>query len=147
MADSALTGVADVVKKLQALGKLDDGKIMIAAVRVGMNQVLKPAQDRIPVGTRLHRTYKGRLVTPGFAKRSLHVVATGKTKSGRAAAALLSTSKEGFYVPQFLERGTSKIAAKPSLIPAFYESQDAQKRAITAYLQTRLAKIARDGKP
>lgn len=147
MADSALAGAADAIKKLQALGALDNGKIMLGAVRAGMTEVLAPARDAAPVGTRMHRTYKGRLVAPGYAKSTLHVVVTSKTKSGRPAAALLSTSKEGYYAPQFIERGTSRRAATPWLVPAFFSSQDSQKEAVVAYLRKRLEKIARDGKP
>lgn len=145
--DGALAGAGDAIRKLQALGALDNGKIMLGAVRAGMNEVLKPAQDAAPVGTRSHKTYKGNQVSPGFAKRSLHIVVSTKNKSGRPAAALLSTSKEGYYAVQFIERGTSKIKAQPWLRPAFFNSQEAQKRAVVAYLQKRLAKIAKDGKP
>lgn len=144
--DSALAGAADLIKKLQALGALDDGKIAIGAVRAGMKEALKLAQVKIPVGTRVHRTYKGRLVTPGFGKRSLKIVTTRKTDDGLPAA-LLGVSKEAYYETQFLERGTSKIKAQPWLRPAFYNSQDAQKAAVVAYLQKRLLKIAATGTP
>jgi len=144
--DRNLLGAAFLIKKLQALGALDGGQIIRAAIRVGMNEAKKLAAQKIHVGKRMHRTYKGRLVAPGFGQRSLRVVVTQKTDSGLPAA-LLGVRKEAYYQSQFLERGTSKMRAYPWLRSAFYNSQDAQKRAIVAYLQKRLLKIAKDGTP
>jgi HK97 gp10 family phage protein len=145
-ADGALAGSADLIKKLQALGALDNGNIMLGALRAGMKEALKLAQNKIPVGTRMHRTYQGRLVAPGFGKRNLRIVTTRKTDSGLPAA-LLGVRKEAYYETQFLELGTSKMRAQPWLRSAFYNSQDAQKRAIVAYLQKRLEKLIKTGTP
>lgn len=139
--DGALAGSADAIKKLQALGALDDGKIIKGAVRAGISAVKDAATQKIPVGTRLHRTYKGRLVAPGFSKRSIKIVVTTKTDDGNVAA-LLGVKAEAYYAVQFVERGTSKMKAQPWLRPAFYGSADEQKTRIVAYLQKRLNKIA-----
>lgn len=145
-ADGALQGSADLIKKLQALGALDNGNIMLGAVRAGMKEAQKLAEQKIPVGRRMHRTYKGRVVAPGFGKRSLRIVTTRKTDSGLPAA-LLGVRKEAYYETQFLERGTSKMKAQPWLRSAFYNSQGAQQRAIVAYLKKRLEKLISTGTP
>lgn len=148
--DGALAGAADLIKKLQALGALDNGKISLGAVRAGMNVSLDAARVKIPVGSRAHRTYKGKPVQPGFGRASLRVVTTSKTDSGLPAA-LLSVRKEAYYETQFLERGAPRhrgpIRAQPWLVPAFYNSRAGMETAIVAYLQKRLAKIAKDGRP
>lgn len=144
--DGALAGSADLIAKLQALGALDDGKIARGAVRAGMSETLKVAQTKIPVGTRVHRTYKGRVVAPGFGKSSLRIVTTTKTDDGLPTA-LLSVRKEAFYETQFLEPGTKKIRGKHWLLISFKIAEDATKRASVAYLQKRLLKLAKDGKP
>lgn len=144
--DGALAGSADLIAKLQAFGALDDGKITLGAVRAGMNETLKVARVNIPVGTRLHRTYKGRLVAPGFGQRNLRVVTTRKTDSGRIAA-LLGVREEAYYETQFLEKGTRKIRATHWLLSSFDSSKDGQELAMVAYLQKRFDKIAKTGTP
>ena len=144
--DGALAGAADLIAKLQALGALDNGKIARGAVRAGMTATLQVARTKIPVGHRLHKTYKGRVVAPGFGKSSLRIVTTTKTDSGLPAA-LLSVRKEAFYETQFLEWGTKKIRGKHWLLDSFDQSQDAMKRAAVVYLQKRLLKLAKDGAP
>lgn len=134
MADElALQGVAQLVVKLRELGAMEDGKIIQGAVRAGMRPALVSARQKIPVGTIAHRTYKGRLVAPGFAKRSLRIVAV-LSKDKQQATALLGPSKEGYYATQFLERGTFKMKAQPWLRPAFYGTGEQQKTALAAYL-------------
>lgn len=144
--DGALAGSADLIEKLQALGELDDGKIARGTVRAGMNETLKIARTKIPVGHRLHKTYKGRHVAPGFGKSSLRIVTTTKTDDGLVAA-LLGVRKEAFYETRYLERGTRKIEAKHWLLQSFDQGHDPMERAMVAYLQKRLLKIAKDGKP
>lgn len=144
--DGALAGSADLIEKLQALGALDDGKIALGTVRAGMNETLKIARTRIPVGTRAHRTYKGRTVTPGFGQRSLRVVTTTKSDDGLPQA-LLGVREEAFYETQFLEWGTRFIRGTHWLLGSFNSAQDAMKSATVAYLQKRLLKIAKDGTP
>jgi HK97 gp10 family phage protein len=144
--DGALIGASDLLKKLDALGALDNGNIIKGTVRAGMQPAKQAAITKIPVGTRLHRTYKGRLVAPGFAKRSIRVVVTSKTDSGNIAA-LLSVRAEAYYAVQFVERGTSKMKAQPWLRSAFFNTQNDQKAAMVAYLNKRLIKIAMTGTP
>lgn len=144
--DGALAGAADCIRKLQALGALDNGKIALGAVRAGIQPAFTAAEAKIPVGTRMHRTYKGRLVAPGFGKRSLVIVTTKKTNDGLPSA-LLGVRGEAYYETQFLERGTSKMRAQPWLRSSFYSTQDAMEAAMVAYLQKRLAKLAKDGTP
>lgn len=148
--DGSLFGSAALIEKLQALGALDGGNIAIGAAKAGMKPALDMAATKIPVGHREHKTYKGNTVGPGFARRSLRIVGTRKSNSGLPSA-LLSTRKEAYYAPQFLERGAPKhkgpIKAQPWLVSAFYNSRDAQNRAIVAYLQKRVDKLLKTGTP
>lgn len=141
-----LQGAADLTRKLKALGALDDGKIIAGAVRAGMRPALLAARALIPVGTKEHHSYKGRLLPPGHAKSSLRIVVV-KRGDKQGATALLSTDKEGYYAVQFVERGTEKMQAEPWLRPAFNSTQQQQQAALVAYLQKRILKIAKDGTP
>ena len=88
MADELL-GVADFTRKLNKL----DGKLQVKAFRSVLfkatSPVVRKMKARIPVGTEAHRTYKGRLVVPTFAKRSIKRL-TGKKflNQGRLSIAI-----------------------------------------------------------
>lgn len=124
------TGFDDLSAKLAALSSDEQvGKVLRSTVRSAMKQVKKRAEARIPQGIDAHRTYKGRLVAPGFARRSLRVIAK-LDKSKHKASAVLGVRAEAFYAVQFVELGTSKQPARPWLRPAFAESNDPAIRAV-----------------
>lgn len=142
--DIALQGVAELTKKLQELGGLNDGKALRGCVRAGMYPAFLRAHELIPVGTVAHRTYTGRLVAPGFSKRSLRIVVQ-TSKDKQAATALLGPSKEGYYATQFTERGFRNKAARPWLRPALFQSQGNCTLAMAEYLKDYVTKVAQKG--
>ncbi len=109
------------------------GKTLRKGVRAGMREPLKRARQLIPVGVDAHVVGrwkgKGRVVAPGFAKRSIRVI-TKVAKGGQMAYALLGVRAEAYYAVQFVELGTSKMAAQPWLRPAFLGSKDPQLQAL-----------------
>jgi HK97 gp10 family phage protein len=115
---SNLAGLRDLTRRLRALGRLEDGKAIRAAVREAIKPALKRAKQTVPVGSYAHKTYRGRLVGPGFLKRSIRVE-TVLSRDKQSASALLGVRREAFYGLQFVELGTSKMPAQPWLIPAF----------------------------
>lgn len=144
---SDLEGYAELTKQLKMLA---DPKQQTAAlkesVRKPMNDVKKAAQANIaaisPGKTELHRTYKGRLVSAGFAARSLKVVVK-MSKDKQAATAILGVKKEAFYALQFHELGTAYISKQPWLVPAFEAQKDPAVRKIGDTLKKRIERIAK----
>lgn len=138
----ALEGVAALTKQLEELGNAVKGKALRAAVRAGGNVVKKAAQARAPVGTKMHKTYKGRLVAPGFTQRSVRVV-TRLDKTGEKASAAIGVRREAFYALQFIELGTSTIPAAPWLRPAHASTQGQQLQALSASMKRSVERAAR----
>jgi HK97 gp10 family phage protein len=139
---SSIIGFDALSKKLQTLSNAKEiGDAMKTEVRGAMQEVKKTAAGLIPEGIDPHVTYKGRVVTPGFAKRSLRVVARLDKKRG-AAYALLGVRAEAFYAIQFVELGTSKMAAQPWLLPAFEQSTDNAVRMVAQGLREWIIGIA-----
>ena len=99
-------------------------------------------EGNIPVGTHAHTTYRGRLVSPGFAAQSLHIETKLNKRSG-SAVALLGVSREAFYALQFIELGTSKYPAHPWLLPAFASSEDAMLQGLASEMRKRVERIAK----
>lgn len=117
-------GFDDLAAKINALKDPDEvGKVLRKAVRQGMGEVKKRAESLIPQGVDAHRTYKGRLVAPGFARRSIRLI-TKVDKSKQKVSAILGVRAEAFYALNFIELGTSKMPAQPWLRPAFAASAD-----------------------
>lgn len=138
----ALEGVAALTKQLDALGKLDDGKALRAAVREAAKPAVEKAKALIPEGVDAHRTYKGRLVAPGFAKRNIRAVTT-LSKDKQKASAIIGVRREAFYAVQFVEIGTSKMAAEPWLRPALDSTQAQCEQRLADSLKTAVDKAAR----
>jgi HK97 gp10 family phage protein len=128
--------------KLLGLRDAARGAVLRKAASKGIRSALAKAKETIPVGTVEHRTYKGRLVLPGFAKKNVKVK-TFVSQDKQAAAALLGVDSEAFYAVQFLELGTSKMQAKPWLVPAFESTAPEQVAAVTAELKAGIEKAAR----
>lgn len=137
----AVEGTADLIKQLRNIGGLDNGKALRNSVLAGMSAARAEARNRIPVGTRRHKTYTGRYVSPGFARKSLRII-TQLSPDKQKATAMLGVRKEAYYVVQFIEIGTSKYAAHPWLRPSFYSSQDRQLDNVKISLQSSITALA-----
>lgn len=132
MAD--IKGARELSLKLSEMGKAAGGKALRSAVMSASLPALRAAQQAAPVGNPPYqtsdgrsvdpypkRTYKGRLVTPGFASRNIRRVS--RLSSDRTVATVkIGPRSEAFYAVQFIELGTSKIAKRPWLEPSFRQS-------------------------
>lgn len=145
-----ISGYRELSAQLLALKGAMAGKVMRSAAVAAMRPALDAAKAAAPQGhppygpyaTRTtpidpypKKTYKGRLVTPGFASRSVAMKAR-LGRLGNAVRVELGVRAEAFYVVQFIELGTSKIAKRPWLEPAFRSSI----REMDSRLQSELRK-------
>lgn len=137
-----LEGANELSRKLEELGAGLAEKFMRQAVRAGIRPALEKAAQTIPVGLDAHRTFKGRLVAPGFSKRSLRVV-TRVSQDKKRVSAALGVRREAFYAVLFTELGTSKMPARPWLRPAMRTTQVQQQDALAAKLKQRIEGIAK----
>lgn len=114
MSESELAGVRDLMKKLNRLGSELEAKTMKAVVGQAMTPARRQAKLTVPVGTKIHKTYKGRWVPPGFAKASIRV----KTRIEEGMAiAVMGVKKEAYYAVQFLERGIGPVTERTYFSP------------------------------
>ena len=120
MADKVVQGFDALDKRLEALGNPREARKAIrGAVTMSLTPVVQSARQNVPKGSKGHKTYKGRLVSPGFASRSIKkkVKVEGDSIVGRVGVAA-----EAFYA-LFFERGTKHMAADPWLEPALENNQ------------------------
>ena len=91
----------------------------------------------IPVGKVAHKTYKGRLVAPGFAKRNVKRRSWGK--NGRAGV-IIGVAAEAFYAVQFVDRGTKKMTARNWFKKRFILGTPEMEKNLVIQLQAKIAK-------
>ncbi|MEO8224128.1 MAG: HK97-gp10 family putative phage morphogenesis protein [Gammaproteobacteria bacterium] len=132
--------------ELKDFTKADGKSVLGAAVRNPMRGVQKTAKSNLshisPGKTPLHRTYKGRLVSAGFASRSLRTIVKFNTNL-TSATAILGVKAEAFYVLAFFERGTSKIPRQPFLVPALESHKATAVDEVGDAFKNRILKIAK----
>lgn len=112
--NSEMLGFDQLNKGLKALQPKKQVRAIRNAVRAAMKPVEQEAKATVPKGDVPHKTYKGRLVAPGFASRSvrrLSFVSKDKSKF----SGVVGVRAEAFYAVQFWEWGSYGIKRKPWL--------------------------------
>lgn len=100
-----LLGLDELSKALKRLEPRKQRNAITNAVRAAMKPVEKEAKATVPVGTVPHKTYKGRLVGPGFASRNVRRVVK-RSRDGLSFSAIVGVRSEAFYAVQFWEWGS-----------------------------------------
>jgi HK97 gp10 family phage protein len=139
---SSLEGVAALTKQLIALGKLDDGKAMRAAITAGIGPAKKLAQAYIPVGTKPHRLRNGLLVAPGFA-RSQIATRVSLNPAKNVATARLGVLAPAFYAVKFVELGTRFQPPQPWLRRALADGREEGEAKLRESLRRSVEKAAK----
>jgi HK97 gp10 family phage protein len=137
-----LEGASELAAQLRELGKAVSGRVLKQAVTEAMMPTYRKALATVPVGDRPHKTYKGRMVEPGFAQQNLRLK-PWVSKDKQSAAAMVGVNPEAYYVLQFIELGTSSIPAAPWLTPAFESSKDEAAKKVGDEMRLRIERIAR----
>lgn len=137
-----LEGVAELTAKLNELGAKVAGRELRGTAKDALTIAEQRARALMPQGTEPHKTYRGRLVSGGYALSTLHIETKLNKRTG-AAVATLGVGREAFYAAAFVELGTAHMAARPWLRPALEDSQDAMLAQISKSLKARIDKVAR----
>jgi hypothetical protein len=139
MVDYNIFGVQELNDGLKALEPRKQINAIRNAAREAMKPTLQDARSRIPRGTEMHKTYKGRWVSPGFAARNLNIN-TYRYKQFLIAGATLGTQKEAFYARAFLEKGvpSRNIAPQPWLRPSYEANRRNMERIFAQALRQKI---------
>lgn len=139
---SKIDGLDELKKKLDQLSRVVSNKAMRSAITAASYPVLAAAKATVPVGSVVHKTYKGRIVSPGFLRRSLNR-RSYIHRDGSGASILIGVRKEAFYGLHFVELGTSKVPRRPWLVPALTQNSAVVVDAFRAKLKERLEKLGK----
>lgn len=100
---SALHGLAELSKKLKKIDEQTSRKILTAATGQATTPIVRQMRANAPVGTTAHRTYKKRLVAPGFGRRSI-TKSTKINNTTGSAETVIGVRREAFYLIQFYDQ-------------------------------------------
>lgn len=139
---ASVEGMKELSLKLSKLQRNAGGKILRSAAMSATLPVLRAAQANVPKGTEAHKTYKGRLVGPGFASRNVRR-RSRLSKDKTRVFVSIGVSKEAFYTALFLELGTRYIQKKPWLRPALRDNQKEVVKRFSAIMKKKIEQTAR----
>src|SRR6185295_11910097 len=91
-----ITGLKALSSQLSELGAAAGGKALRAAALQATQPLIEQLRSSVPKGHKPHKTYKGRLVAPGFLSRSLKRV-TRISKDRRTVRVMIGVKREAFY--------------------------------------------------
>lgn len=107
-------GLKELHDKLGKLSAEMEGKALRSAMMSATLPIVREMQAAAPKGSDTHRTYKGRLVAPGFLSRSVRRVTRINKREGKVSLSI-GVRKEAFYGISFLDETlhVSKRDGKP----------------------------------
>lgn len=124
MANIELTGVDEILNKLQQIGA-NVGKLENKALKNAAEPVLEDAKATNAFKNRSGKLRKGLKITNVKKKDGMKYILVGVDRGDNSAV---------FY-GKFIEFGTSKMPARPFLQPAYEKNKDNIKRTIAETLK------------
>ena len=122
MADIELTGVDEILNKLQQMGT-NISRLENKALKNAAEPVLQDAKANVPVRT--GKLKKGLKITNVKKKEGVKYILVGVDRGDNS---------EIFY-EKFIEFGTSKMSARPFLQPAYEKNKDNIQKTIANTLK------------
>lgn len=142
----SLDGVAQLSRQLDALKSMEDGKALKRAAKAFIQPAFKIAQATIPqlkeTKRGFHSTYKGNIVTKGFAKRSLRTISTYDKRTATASG-VLGVRKKAYYAVNYVDKGTRYQKAQEWIVNALMTGKSAGEDRLKASLQADINKLAK----
>lgn len=138
MAD--IKGMDQLSRNLASLGQKLGTKVLRQAAMQVTTPAFKEMKASIPVGKVAHRTHKGRLVAPGFAKRS--VARRSIARRGRVYITM-GIKNEAFYGVHFVDKGTKKMKAQSWFKKNFINRVPQMERDFSTILKDKIRKAIR----
>ncbi|MGO4154339.1 HK97-gp10 family putative phage morphogenesis protein [Cupriavidus sp. YAF13] len=129
---------------LRALDDVASESVLRQAAVAGARVVFAEVKLRAPIDLGIYEGKQGKH-PPGFLRDHLLIAYDDEVSvPGRISSYLVTWSREAYY-GRFVEYGTSKMAAKPFLRPAFEAKKRAAAEAVNEVIQTKV-KEATSGK-
>ncbi len=107
-----LVGAKELTQKLNKLDNSLRVKSFRSVLFKATTPVVQQMKAKMPVGTEAHRTYRKRLVSPGFSKRSIRRLTGKKYLNQGKLSIAIGVRAEAFYAVRFYDQGPYTISKK-----------------------------------
>ena len=144
---SELLGVKELSAKLDKLTEKVRGTTLRKAANAAVKPVIAAAKSNLASVVnqnppqRLHKTFKGRLVAPGFSQRNV-AANVSLSRDRRAVFARIGVKREAFYAVNFIELRARGRVGTPWLQPALEDTQSQTLAAFASVLKREILKAA-----
>lgn len=133
----AVENAQSLTDALRALDDIASESVLRQAAVAGARVVFAEVRLRAPIDLGVYEGKQGKH-PPGYLRDHILIAYDDEVSvPGRIASYLVTWSKEAFY-GRFLEFGTSKMAAKPFLRPAFEAKKVAAAAAVDEVIQQKV---------
>ena len=106
-----IEGLKELDRKLGQLGAKLGKKTLQKALRNSAKTLIYQMRQKVPVGTRYHKSYKGRTLPPGYLKRHIKVKTSFSPRYG-SARLTFGVSPEAYYGINFLDLGPIHVTRR-----------------------------------
>lgn len=111
-------GMKELYNKMQELGAALEVKVIRSAAMSATLPTVRAMQAAAPRARGAYRTYKGRLVGPGFVGRSVTRKSSFNKQTGRVIV-LMGVRREAFHGVTFLDKGLNVTSRKGKAIKPY----------------------------
>ena len=135
------SGFEELAKKFRKLEMKTQSKLVGQVAGFSMTPVVSTAKRNAPVGKVAHKTYEGKLVAPGYAKRSIKK-RNFKHRDGGGVSVIVGPAKDAFYLTQFVEIGTVKQRRQDWLLKSYRQTKDQVERRFADRMGQKIEQLA-----
>ena len=117
-------------------------KAVRPAAQSGAQVFYDEVKQRVPLSAKPHKSGK-KTYNPGTLRKAIYQAFADKESGGGKAVYRLSWNKTHAFYGRFVEFGTSKMAAKPFLRPAYDAARAKALKAVQERMAVELKKVAK----
>lgn len=130
-----------IAAKLDAITKAAEDAARPAA-QAGAQVFYEEVKARVPMSAKPHKSGKTTF-TPGNLQRAIYQAFADKESGQGVAKYRISFNKKNAFYGRFLEFGTSKMAAKPFIRPAYDAARLKALQAVQQRMAAEVKKVAK----
>lgn len=151
MATPRVDGAEALARQLTEMGQ----KVGLATLRKAVRYAFKPVLDEVRntshVSEAPHKTYKGRMVAPGYMRRSFVIITTVDKRTGSAIAGIhvKKTRRDAWYymmVAKGWTKGNARWAGSDFMTSALSGNRAEIEGRLESRLRHLIAKAATEGR-
>ena len=114
-----IDGMKELQRKIAEIQNETSPALTAASLRAALKPMQEAAISNAPLGDKAHRSYKGRLLSPGFLKRNIKL----KKIKGKNVGYTLAARDEAFY-GRIIEYGFKGVPGNEWLGGAYEDTKD-----------------------